>query len=163
MTGTFALLQLVTDRVKTPVVAAGGIANGRGIAGALTLGAEGVQVGTAFLACNESGASPMHKQMLFSDAAKDTILSRAFTGRLGRGITSKLAKDLAERESKFLPFPLQSAFMSSLRKAAIDRQKWEMIHFWSGQIAPILKHRQAPELMRSLIAETTYLLKEKKT
>jgi nitronate monooxygenase len=161
MTGTFTLLQLITDKVMTPVVAAGGIANGRGVSAALTLGADGVQVGTAFLACDESGTSPVHKQMLFSDEAKYTILSRAFTGRLGRGITSKLAKDLVGKEETFLPFPLQSTFMSSLRKAALDRQKWDMIHFWSGQIAPILKHKQASELMRSLISETTYLRNKK--
>jgi len=158
ITGTFVLLQLIKEKVKTPVIAAGGIANGRGIAAALTLGADAVQVGTAFLATDESGASPIHKQMLFSDAAKYTTLSRAFTGRLGRGITSRLAKDLVGKEKQFLPFPLQSIFMSSLRKAALDQQKWDMILFWSGQIAPILKHRKASILMRSLIEETSGIL-----
>ena len=158
ITGTFVLLQLIKEKVKTPVIAAGGIANGRGIAAALTLGADAVQVGTAFLACDESGALPVHRQMLLSDAAKYTTLSRAFTGRLGRGITTKLAKELAGKEKQFLPFPLQSTFMSSLRKAAIERQNHDLILFWGGQIAPILKHTKAPGLMRSLIEETTTVL-----
>ena len=154
-TGTFVLLQLIKEKVKTPVIAAGGIANGRGIAAALTLGADGTQIGTAFLACDESGALSIHRQMLFSEAAKYTTLSRAFTGRLGRGITSRLAKDLTGNEKQFLPFPFQTTFMSSLRKAAIDQEKWDMVMFWSGQIAPILKHTKASELMQSLIEETS--------
>ncbi|HEY9194901.1 MAG TPA: nitronate monooxygenase [Mucilaginibacter sp.] len=152
-TGTFVLLQLIKEKVKTPVIAAGGIATGRGVAAALTLGADAVQVGTAFLACDESGALPVHRQMLFSDAAKYTTLSRAFTGRLGRGITSRIAKDLAGREGGFLPFPLQTTFMSSLRKAALEQQKWDMVLFWGGQIAPILKHTKASVLMHSLIED----------
>jgi nitronate monooxygenase len=154
-TGTFVLLQLIREKVKTPVIAAGGIANGRGIAAALTLGAEGVQVGTAFLACAESGVPDIHRQMLLSDAAKYTTLSRVFTGRLGRGITPRIAIDLAGKEQKLLPFPLQANFMSSLRKAAIEQQQWDLIFFWSGQIAPILSHTNASELMQSLVSETT--------
>lgn len=152
--GTFVLLQLIREKVKVPVIAAGGIATGRGIAAALTLGADAAQIGTAFLACDESGALPVHRDMLFSDAAKYTTLSRAFTGRLGRGISSRIAKDLSGKENQFLPFPLQSAFMSPLRKAALGQQQHDMILFWGGQIAPLLQHRKASVLMQSLI-ETT--------
>ncbi|MBO9636168.1 MAG: nitronate monooxygenase [Chitinophagaceae bacterium] len=154
-TGTFVLLQLIREKVRTPVVAAGGIANGRGIAAALTLGADAVQIGTAFLACEESGATETHRRMLFSDKAKQTILSKAFTGRLGRGIAPRLALELAGKENLFLPFPLQSTFMSSLRKAAFEKQQWDLIFFWSGQIAPLLHHTKATELMQSLVEETT--------
>ncbi len=159
LTGTFVLLQLIIEKVKTPVIAAGGIANGRGVAAALMLGADAAQIGTAFLACEESGASPLHRRMLFSNVAKYTSLTRAFTGRLGRGITTKLAKDVAGKEREFLPFPLQATFMSSLRQAASDQQKLEMIMFWSGQIAPILEHRKVSVLMKSLIEETTSIMK----
>lgn len=154
-TGTFVLLQLIKEKVKTPVIAAGGIATGRGIAAALTLGADAAQIGTAFLATDESNALPVHKQMLFSEVAKYTTLSRAFTGRLGRGLISRIAKDMLGKEKQLLPFPLQTTFMSSLRKAALDQQKWDMIIFWGGQIAPILKHTKAKALMQSLIEETT--------
>ncbi|MNQ90929.1 Nitronate monooxygenase [compost metagenome] len=112
-------------------------------------------MGTAFLACDESNALAVHKKMLFSDAAKYTTLSRAYTGRLGRGITSRIAREMLGNEDKILPFPLQTTLMSSLRKAAIEKEKWDMILFWGGQIAPILKHTKAKELMHSLINETT--------
>jgi nitronate monooxygenase len=153
-TGTFVLLQLIKEKIRIPVIAAGGIANGKGVAAALALGAGAVQIGTAFLATDESNALPIHRKMLFSDAAKYTTLSRAFTGRLGRGITSRIAKDLINKEISFLPFPLQTTFMSPLRKASLDQEKWDMILFWAGQIAPILKHTKAKELMQSLIEET---------
>jgi nitronate monooxygenase len=153
--GTFVLLQLLREKVKTPVIAAGGIANGKGVAAALALGASAAQIGTAFLACDESNALPIHRQMLFSDAAKYTTLSRAFTGRLGRGLTSRVAKEMMGNEKQFLPFPLQTTFMSPLRKAAIEQEKWDMILFWGGQIAPILKHTKAKELMQAIIEETT--------
>ena len=121
-TGTFVLLQLIKEKVKVPIIAAGGIANGRGVAAAMMLGADAAQIGTAFLACDESGALPAHKAALFSDAAKYTILSRAYTGRLGRGISTRLAKNLIGKESAMLPFPLQTTFMSVLRKAALNRK-----------------------------------------
>lgn len=159
-TGTFVLLQLIREKVKIPVIAAGGIANGRGVAAALMLGADAVQIGTAFLACDESNALPVHKEMLFSPAARYTMLSRAFTGRLGRGLTSRIGKDLTGKEAHILPFPLQGTLMSSLRKAALEQQKWDMVLFWGGQIAPLLKHRKVQALMESLINETNKIIKQ---
>lgn len=155
LTGTFVLVQLMREKIKTPIIAAGGIADGRGIAAALTLGASAAQVGTAFLACDESGALPVHRKMLFSDVSNYTTLSRAFTGRLGRGLTSRVAQDITGKESGILPFPLQTTFIAPLRKAAIEQQKWDMILFWAGQISPILKHTKASVLMNALIEETT--------
>lgn len=154
ITGTFALLQLIREKIKTPVIAAGGIANGRGIAAALTLGADAAQIGTAFLACDESNALPIHKQMLFSRAAERTVLTRAFTGRLGRGLSNRISTELLGQDKQFLPFPLQTTFMAPLRKAAIEAEKLNMVFFWGGQIAPLLKHTKARQLMESLIEET---------
>ena len=155
VTGTFVLLQLIREQVKIPVIAAGGIANGNGVAAALALGADGVQIGTAFLATDESNASAMHKLMLFSEEARYTTLSRVYTGKLGRGIASRITSDLAGKENDFLPFPLQSQFMAHLNKAAREQEKWDLLFFWSGQIAPVLKYTKAAELMQSLIEETT--------
>ena len=162
VTGTFTLVQLIKDKVKTPIIAAGGIANGKGVAASLALGASAAQIGTAFLATDESNALPVHREMLFSDAAKYTTLSRAFTGRLGRGISSRIAKELTGKEKQVLPFPLQTTLMSPLRKAAIDQQKWDMVLFWGGQIAPVLKHTKAKELMQAIIKETTDYFNELK-
>jgi len=155
LTGTFALVQLMKEKIKTPIIAAGGIANGKGVAAALALGADAAQIGTAFLATDESNALPIHREMLFSDVSKYTTLSRAYTGRLGRGITSRIAKDLIGKEENILPFPLQTTLILPLRKAALEQQKWDMILFWGGQISPILKHTKAKDLMHSLIEETT--------
>ncbi|TSJ40089.1 NAD(P)H-dependent flavin oxidoreductase [Fluviicola chungangensis] len=157
-TGSFVLTQLVREKVKLPVIAAGGIASGKGIAAAFTLGADAVQIGTAFLATEESGALPAHREALFSDAAKQTLLTRSYTGRLGRGISNRLAKETSGKEVQILPFPLQTAFMSSLRKAALAQNKYDLVLFWSGQIAPVLKHRKAEELMHALIEETGKLM-----
>ena len=155
LTGTFALVQQIREKVKRPIVAAGGIATGRGVAAALALGADAVQIGTAFLACEESNALDIHRQMLFSDESKYSVLTRAFTGRLGRGLKSRISEDLTGKRDNLLPFPLQNQFMSSLGKAAIDQQKWDLVLFWGGQIAPILKHKKAAELMRAIVDETT--------
>ena len=160
-TGTFVLTQLIREKIPyIPVIAAGGIASGKGIAAAFALGADAVQIGTAFLATEESGALPEHRAALFSDSAKQTILTRAYTGRLGRGISTQLAREVLGKEQDILPFPLQTAFMSPLRKAALAKQKHEMVLFWSGQIAPILKHTKSGELMRALIEETGKFMKE---
>jgi nitronate monooxygenase len=153
MTGTFVLVQLIKEKVKVPVIAAGGIANGKGMAAAFKLGADAVQIGTAFLATEESNAPAIHREMLFSDAAKTTTLSRAFTGRLGRGIANRITNDMLNQDKQFLAFPLQSHFISHLRKAAIEKERWDLIYLWSGQIAPALKHKKAAELMKSLVEE----------
>lgn len=158
LVGTFVLVQQISDRIRTPVIAAGGIATGRGIAAALALGADGVQIGTAFLACEESGAPAFHRRLLFSDTARYSVLTRAFSGRLGRGLTNRIAKELQGREKDFLPFPMQSRFIGPLRQAAIDREQWELIFIWGGQIATVLTHTKAADLMKALIADTnTYL------
>jgi nitronate monooxygenase len=154
LTGTFVLVQQIRDRVRTPVIAAGGIANGRGIAAALTLGADAVQIGTAFLACEESAAPTFYRNLLFSDPAKYTVLTRAFTGRLGRGLMNRISREISGREEDVLPFPLQSRLMGPLRQSAIEREQWELILVWSGQIATILKHNRAADLMAALITET---------
>ena len=154
LTGTFVLLQQIKEKVQTPVIAAGGIATGRGIAAALALGADAVQVGTAFLACEESNAPAIHREMLFGAESRYTVLTRAFTGRLGRGLRSRVSGEMRGKEGDFLPFPLQSQFLSPLRQAALAQKRWELILFWGGQIAPVLRHRKAADLMQALISET---------
>jgi len=98
--------------------------------------------------------------MLFSDQSKYSVLTRAFTGRLGRGLKSRISEDLAGNGDDLLPFPLQTQFMSSLRKAAIDQQKWGLVLFWGGQIAPILKHKKAADLMKAIVDDTTAYYKD---
>lgn len=157
LTGTFALVQQLKAKIKTPIIAAGGIADGKGIAAALTLGADAVQLGTAFLACDESNATPAHRQKLFSDEVKYTVLSKSLTGRLGRMIRNRISEEVPF-ETEVLPFPLQTRLLVPLKAAALAQGKTDMINFWSGQNAVNLKHRNAAALMQSLIEETTALL-----
>lgn len=148
--GTFALVRQVSAHLKKPIIAAGGIADAQGIKAALELGAAGVQIGTAFLACDESGASPTYKEILFSPRAKHTSLTRVFTGRLARGISGKIATEMDTR-NPVLPFPLQTTFMASLRKAAMEQGKSELLTFWAGQNAGLLQHKTVNELIRALL------------
>jgi nitronate monooxygenase len=152
LTGTFALVQQLKSKIKTPVIAAGGIADGRGIAAALTLGADAVQMGTAFLATDESNATVLHKTKLFSDESKYTVLSKSLTGRLGRLIRNRISEEVSY-ETEVLPFPLQTRLTGPLRAAAMEQGKTDMINFWSGQNAVNLKYTKADELMAALIAE----------
>jgi len=159
LTGTFVLIQQVADKVKIPIIAAGGIADGKGIAAALTLGSDAVQMGTAFLACEESNATPEHKRKLFSEDAKYTVLTKMFSGRLARGMKSKLSQELHAHERSFAPYPIQRLFISTLSKAAVAQGKSELITFWAGQIAPILKYKKTDELFHSLISQVDSIYK----
>ena len=149
--GTFVLTQLVSTRVRIPVIAAGGIADRRGIASAHALGAQAAQIGTAFLACRESGTTDAHRALLFSEAAQRTTLTRAFTGRLARGIRNHWTDEIAPQLPSVAPFPVQSWFMAQLRGAALAANRTDLIALWCGQIAPNLRHRGAAELFAALV------------
>lgn len=153
--GTFALVPQISDAVKMPVVAAGGIADGRGVAAALTLGADGVQIGTAFLACEESGASAAHRKLLFDDAAKTTTLSRAYTGRLARGVQNKFASAMKSHQGEIAPYPAQSWLIAPLREAALAQGRLDLVGLWAGQAAPLIRHHKADDLFAALIEETS--------
>lgn len=148
--GTFALIQLIADRVEIPVIAAGGIADARGVHAALRLGAQAAQIGTAFLACEESGTTDAHRAMLFSDRAQHTALTRAFSGRLARGVRNRWTEEMAPHLNDVAPFPVQGWFVSQLRPAAIAAGRTDVVSLWSGQIAPNLRHRNASALMQAL-------------
>lgn len=150
--GTFSLVQLVSRRVRAPVIAAGGIADGRGVRAAFELGAQAVQVGTAFLACEESGTTDAHRALLFTERAQQTTLTRAFTGRLARGLRNRWTDELEAGSAGLPPFPITSWFVSKLRPAAMAAGRTDLVSLWSGQIAPDLRHHTAADLMRSLLS-----------
>lgn len=149
--GTLVLTPLVADRVAAPVIAAGGIADRRGVAAVLALGAQAAQLGTAFLACEESGAPPAHRELLFSERTHATTLTRAFTGRLARGLANRWTRELAARIAELPPYPIQGWFVSQLRAAAIAAGATDLMSLWSSQIAPNLRHHTASALFDSLV------------
>jgi nitronate monooxygenase len=156
--GTLALIPQVAEAVKTPIIAAGGIADARGIVAALALGAQAAQIGTAFAACEESGAPAAHRDKLFSDGAKDTVLSSVFSGRLARGMRNRLMEEMASRTAELLPYPAQSWFTGILRKAAIEQGRGDLISLQAGQATPLIRHRKAAALMAELVRQTPRVL-----
>ncbi len=158
LVGTFSLIPQVADAVSVPVIAAGGIADARGIGAALILGADGVQIGTGFLATAESGASAGHKVALHSPAARATMLTRAFTGRLARGIPNRFQRALDEQEEELPPYPIQAVLTQPLRAAANERGITDLGHFWAGQAAPLTVGQGAASYFSQVVAETDSIL-----
>jgi nitronate monooxygenase len=137
LTGTFSLVPQIADIVNVPVIAAGGIGDARGVVAALALGAEGVQLGTAFLACEESGASRLHREALLGKRAGHTALTRGFTGRLARGIHNRLMEELNREGTEILPYPLQRGVVRSLSTAAEAAGRADLLPLWAGQSASL--------------------------
>lgn len=155
--GTMALTPLIVDAVAVPVIAAGGLFDGRGVAAAFMLGASGAQIGTAFLRAPESAISAAHKQALAEAPDNSTRLTRAFTGRPARSIRNRLSEALAARESQAAPFPLQRAWTAPLSAAAKERAA-EVQPLWSGQGGPRTRDAPSAEIFRAICEQALSLL-----
>ncbi len=153
LTGTMALVPQVVDAVKLPVVAAGGIGDARGILAAFALGAEGVQMGTVFLACEESGANTLHRKALLSGQARHTALTRGFTGRLARGIKNRLLDELNQKDIEILPYPLQRALVRHLSIPAEKAGRPELLPLCAGQSANLSRCTDVRVLLDTLVEE----------
>ncbi|MBM7552600.1 NAD(P)H-dependent flavin oxidoreductase [Thalassobacillus pellis] len=160
MIGTLSLVPQIVDYVKIPVVAAGGIMDARGIMAARMLGAHGVQMGTAFLTCEESGAKPQHKKAILSSSETDPILTSVFSGKPARGIRNTFISKLTPYEDTLPPYPIQNALTKPIRKAAYVQDKPEYMSLWSGQSPRLSKHITARELINGIITDTDKLLKD---
>jgi nitronate monooxygenase len=157
LTGAMALVPQVVDAVKLPVVAAGGIGDARGIVAAFALGAEGVQMGTAFLACDESGASTLHREALLSGQAKQTAFTRGFTGRLARGIRNRLLDELNQKDVEILPYPLQRALVRHLSIPAEKAGRSDLLPLWAGQSADLSRCTDVCALLDKLVKEVSLI------
>jgi nitronate monooxygenase len=151
--GLFALLPQIVRAVKVPVIAAGGIADARGVAAALALGAAGVQIGTAYMLCPEATTSAVHRAALQSQAAAHTALTNLFTGRPARGIINRLMRELGPMNPVAPTFPLATAAVASLRSAAERRGLPDFSPLWCGQNPSGCKAIPAAELTRTLAAD----------
>jgi nitronate monooxygenase len=156
LVGTMALVPQIVDAVSVPVVAAGGIADGRGIAAAFALGASGVQMGTAFLGCPETNTSALHRARLRQAADDATMLSRAFTGRPARALRNRLTTELEGREA--LDFPAQASLLRPLYTLPDEAARADFMPLWAGQAAPLARELPAGELVERLVAEARALL-----
>jgi nitronate monooxygenase len=160
MIGTIALVPQVADAVTVPVVASGGIMDGRGIAAALALGASAVQMGTAFLTCDEAGIPQAYKDAILTAHENATRLTRAFSGRLARGIANRFMSDMEAPglADHILPFPLQNTLTRPLRTAAAQQARPEYLSLWAGQGLRLARRQSASDLVARLGRETTETL-----
>ncbi|MGE5622819.1 MAG: NAD(P)H-dependent flavin oxidoreductase [Bacillota bacterium] len=155
--GTIALVPLLADAVRIPVIAAGGIMDGRGIAAALALGAQAVQMGTAFLATDESGIHPLYKERLLqashAPARAVTRLTRAFSGRYARGLVNRFMDVMQPAESQVPAYPVQNALTGTLRAQAAKLNETELMSLWAGQGVAMVRAMPAARLLETLVAE----------
>jgi len=151
LVGTIALVPQVVDAVSVPVIAAGGIADRRGVRAALALGAAGVQVGTAFLRTRQSAANDAHRMAIDSTAAHGSVLTAAMSGRLARGASNR-AVEVIEASGANAGFPAQNWITGRFRAEATARGLGELQSLWLGQAAALARHDDAHELLRELAA-----------
>ncbi|MDR2334456.1 MAG: nitronate monooxygenase [Burkholderiaceae bacterium] len=153
MIGTLPLVSECAQRLGVPVIAAGGIMNGRAIAAAQSLGAAAVQMGTAFLACPESGIGPAYRNAMATASATDTRCTRIFSGRYARGIVNTMMEKLAEFEHDVPEYPVQNALTGALRRAAAAQGRADYLSLWAGQGVALARAIPATELVETLTRE----------
>ncbi len=157
--GTMALVPQVVDAVKVPVIAAGGIGDGRGIAAALALGAAGVQIGTAFLLTPEAKTSPLHRAALKQANDNSTTLTNVFTGRPARGIVNRYISEVGPMSAEAPQFPLAAGASQPMRAAAEARGSADFTPLWSGQAPTFAREMPTGALIAKLVEETEAVMK----
>jgi nitronate monooxygenase len=151
--GLMSLIPQVVDHVSIPVIAAGGIMDGRGLMAAICLGAKGVQMGTAFLTCLESGAHQVHKEAILHAKEDQMVLTRAFSGKWARGMNNQFISDLKSHEESLPNFPVQNTLTQHIRKAASSQNNPNYMSLWSGQSPRLAKHQTVEALMKEIVFE----------
>jgi nitronate monooxygenase len=159
LVGLFSLLPAVVDAVSVPVVATGGIADGRGVAAALVLGASAVQIGTAFLRCPEAQISKAWADAIARTAPEDTMVTRAYSGRPGRAISGAYLQAAAAADAPLpMPYPVQRGLTQTIREAAAKANDIERMQMWAGQSASMATTEPAGEVVRRFWEEAKSLL-----
>src|SRR2546426_8225164 len=155
LTGTLSLVPQIADIVDVPVIAAGGIGDARGVIAAMALGAEAVQMGTVFLACEDSGASLLHRQALPGKKAGHTALTKGFTGRLARAIHNRLLEELNAEGTAILPYPLQRRLVRNLAIPAEAAGRSDLVPLWAGQSANLSTCTDVSAFLTSLVEKVS--------
>lgn len=154
LVGLMSLLPQIVDAVRIPVIAAGGIADGRGLAASIVLGAGAVQIGTRFLCALEAGTHPAHKQAIFESNEESTVVTKAFSGRPARGIRNRFIREFEESGCLPLPFPSQNTITKDIRAAASRNGDPQFMSLWAGQSTRMLNSEEAAaEIVMSIMTE----------
>ncbi|MBB6633408.1 NAD(P)H-dependent flavin oxidoreductase [Cohnella thailandensis] len=157
--GTMALVPQIADRVRIPVVAAGGIMDGRGLVASLALGAQGIQLGTRFLTALESGAHPAYQRRLLTSTEESTVLTTAFSGRPARGVANKFTEIWSTNGIPPLPFPTQNTVTRDIRNESAKQNNPEYMSLWAGQGLRMLASGQtAAEIVKEIILQAEAIL-----
>ncbi len=153
MVPTLDLVRGITTAIRAPVIATGGVMDGRDIMVAMRAGASAAALGTAFLVCPESGASAAYKQAILAVGKNTTVVTRAFSGRPARGIPNTFIEKLAGRENAILPYPQQNALTRAMRTAASKQGRPEFLSLWAGTGVARARALPAAQLVECLLAE----------
>ena len=151
--GLMSLIPQTVDQVSIPIIAAGGIMDGRGLMAAICLGAKGVQMGTAFLTCAESGALKVHKEAILQAKESETVLTRSFSGKLARGITNKFIREMQGHEREWPDFPIQNTLTQDIRKTSGEKGEADYLSLWCGQSPRLAKSITAEDIIKKIISE----------
>lgn len=156
--GAMSLVPQVVDAVEVPVIAAGGIMDGRGLVASLVLGAHAVQIGTRFLASKESAAHAVYKQALFDSTEESTVITKSFSGRPARGIKNRFIEEFERSKVEPLPFPSQNTETKDIRAAAAKSANPDFMSLWAGQSTRMLKNEMAAaEIVRTIMEQAEQL------
>ncbi|MEI3606399.1 nitronate monooxygenase [Pseudogracilibacillus sp. SE30717A] len=161
MIGTMALVPQTVDNVNIPVIAAGGIMDGRGVLSALILGAQAVQMGTAFVTSVESGADKQHKEAILNSTEDQTVVTSAFSGKPARGIRNDFITKMANHEEELPKYPIQNTLTKSIRSEAAKQNHPEWMSLWSGQNPRLSKQQPVSEMLAEIISQVDTIIKNK--
>lgn len=156
--GTMSLVPQVVDAVNVPVIAAGGMMDGRGLVASLALGAEATQFGTAFLTTEESGASALKKQAILDSDETQPTITNVYSGKFARGIRNRFISHFADYQGEIPEYPIQNQLTTAIRKTAAREGDAEYTHLWSGQSPRLARTISAAELIRQIVQEAETLL-----
>lgn len=161
--GTMALVPQISRKVNIPVIAAGGIMDERGIAASFLLGASGVQMGTAFLTCEESGAHRAYKEALLHRKKEEgTAITHAFSGKAARGVRNTFLKEMENYPGKIPTYPIQNALTQDIRSAAARQERVEYMSLWAGQAYPLCRTQSATGLIKGWVQGMNHLFSGQK-
>lgn len=161
MIGTTALIPQTVDRISIPVIAAGGIMDGRGVLSALILGADAAQMGSTFVTCEESGAKKQHKAAILQSETDNTVVTPVFSGKAARGIRNDFIAKMEQHQYDLPAYPLQNTLTKEIRSEAAQQNRPDMMSLWSGQNPGGMKQQSAGDMISSIIAQMEEMIHHK--